>query len=151
MEKKSIEILLHHYGTEKPALTINDENTMKSPLINEEVHTEWITFRRLFAEKPKDDIALQLQYLITDDMLITMFPNLHTLATVCVTIPVSTASVERSFSQMKLIKTRLRNSLNEVSLSQLMKIAIESPEKLDDSHLEEILDIWNKKPRRISI
>ena len=84
-------------------------------------------------------------------MLITMFPNLHKLATVCVTIPVSTASVERSFSQMKLIKTRLRNSLNEVSLSQLMKIAIESPEKLDDSHLEEILDIWNKKPRRISI
>ncbi|XP_065892412.1 zinc finger MYM-type protein 1-like [Dysidea avara] len=149
--KKSIEILLHHYGTEKPALTINDENTMKSPLINEEVHTEWITFRRLLAEKPKDDIALQLQYLITDDMLITMFPNLHKLATVCVTIPVSTASVERSFSQMKLIKTRLRNSLNEVSLSQLMKIAIESPEKLDNSHLEEILDIWNKKPRRISI
>ena len=31
-------------------------------------------------------------------------------------IPVATASVERSFSQMKLIKTRLRSCLRESSL-----------------------------------
>ena len=44
----------------------------------------------------------------------------------------------RSFSQMKLIKNRLRNRLNELSLSNLMKIAIESPKKLMDSALEEL-------------
>ena len=32
-------------------------------------------------------------------MLKTMFPN---LATVCLSVPVATASVERNFSQMKL-------------------------------------------------
>ena len=37
--------------------------------------------------------------------------------------PEALASVERSFSQMKLIKTRLRSSLNDKSLSHLMKIA----------------------------
>ena len=52
---------------------------------------------------------------------------------------------------MKLIKTRLRSSLNEGRLSQLMKIAIESPEKLEDSDLEEILDVWHRKPRKISV
>ena len=39
-----------------------------------------------------------------------------------------------------MIKTRLRNRLGEKSLSHLMKIAIESPEKLSDSDLENIVD-----------
>ena len=149
--KKSIDILLDHYGKEKPALTLNNEETMKSALIHSEVHTEWIAFRNLLAKKPKDDTALQLKDLITNEMLNTMFPNLHKLAVVCVTIPVSTASVERSFSQMKLIKTRLRNSLNEGNLSHLMKISIESPETLEENDLDEILNVWYRKPHRISI
>ena len=64
---------------------------------------------------------------------------------VYLTIPVGTASVERSFSQMKMINTRLRNHLGEVSISHLMKIAIESPQTL----LEQFLDVWNRKPRRV--
>ena len=52
-----------------------------------------------------------------------------------------TASVERSFSQMTLNKTRLRSSLNDKSLSNLMKIALESPVELTDSHLEETVDV----------
>ena len=31
-----------------------------------------------------------------------------------------------------------------------MKIVIESPEKLTDSDLEEIVDVWNRKGRRIA-
>ena len=61
----------------------------------------------------------------------------------------SPASVERNFSQMKLIKSCLRSSLNDKSLSNLMKIALESPVELTDSHLEEIVDVWNRKSRRI--
>ena len=49
--------------------------------------------------------------------------SLHKIASIGLTIPVSTAFVERSFSQMKLIKTRLRNGLSDCSLSHLMKIA----------------------------
>ena len=84
-------------------------------------------------------------------MLETMCPSLSTLAKVCLTIPVGTASVERSFSQMKLIKTQLRNHLGDTILSHLMKIAIESPHTLSDEDLEQIIDIWNRKPRRISV
>jgi len=48
------------------------------------------------------------------------------------TIPVGTASVEQSFSQ---IITRLRNHLGEENLSHLMKIAIKSSENFQDEQL----------------
>ena len=40
---------------------------------------------------------------------------------------------------MKLIKNRLRNRLTELSRSNLMKIVIESPEKLTDVIWEKLL------------
>ena len=89
--------------------------------------------------------------LATNEMLKSMFPNLNTLATISLSIPVTTASVEETFSQMKLIKTCLRSRLSDTSLSHLMKIAIESPDKLLDSDLEEIVDMWNRKSRRIAV
>ena len=84
-----------------------------------------------------EDINKQLKELSTNSMLEIMCPGLGTLANVCLTIPVGTASVERSFSQMKMIKTRLRSRL-EANLSHLMKISIESPETLSDEELEQI-------------
>ena len=58
----------------------------------------------------KEDLASQLHELASNDMLQAMFPNLNTLANICLTIPVATASVDRSFSHiMKMIKTRFRN------------------------------------------
>ena len=63
-------------------------------------------------------------------MLVTIFPNLQKIASIGLTLPVSTASVEKSFSQMKLIKTRLQNSLTEDMLTQLMRIAMEPPDQL---------------------
>ena len=43
-----------------------------------------------------------------------------------------------------MIKTRLHNSLSDCSLSHLMRIAIEVPEVLSESDLEEIVDVWQK-------
>ena len=52
---------------------------------------------------------------------------------------------------MKLMKNRLRNRLAELSLSNLVKIVIESPEKLTDSDLETIVAVWNRKGRQIAV
>ena len=103
------------------------------------------------AKQPKENMKLQLKELATNEMLKSMFPNLNTLAIISLSIPVATASVERSFSQMKLIKSRLRNRLSDTSLSHLLKIAIESPDTLQDCDLEEIVDMWNRKGRRIAV
>ena len=61
-------------------------------------------------------------------------------------------SLSQSKSQMKLIKSRqVRSSLSESSLSHLMKIAIETEDKLTDSDLKAIVDIWNRKGRRVAV
>ena len=52
---------------------------------------------------------------------------------------------------MKTIKTTLRNRMGEKSLSHLMNISIESREKLSDSDIENIVDVWNRKHRRMYI
>ena len=51
--------------------------------------------------------------LLTNKKLVTMCPNLHKLANICLWLPVSTTSVECNLSQMKLIKSRL--SLLEIA------------------------------------
>ena len=63
-------------------------------------------------------------------------------------LPVSTATVERTFSQMKLIKTGLRNRLSDSDLEHLMKIAIERP-SISNVDFNEILDIFKQKNRSI--
>ena len=52
---------------------------------------------------------------------------------------------------MNQIKIRLRNAMGEQSLSNLMKVAIESPEKLADKDLEEIDCVRNRKGRRTAV
>ena len=43
--------------------------------------------------------------------------------------PLSTAWVERFFSKMKLVKTRLRNQLKQTSFENLLFIATETPKE----------------------
>ena len=55
---------------------------------------EWQTFSTF-------SLALYYASILTNDKLKEMFPNLHALANVCMTM---TASMERILSQMKMIK-----------------------------------------------
>ena len=145
----SVTVLLDQYEGRRTAVSLEGEEYKKMGLVSSEVKAEWKTF--YLAKKTQEDMASQLHELVITETLISMFPNLNTLASICLTIPIGTASVERSFSQMKVIKTRLRSRLGEKSLSHLMKIAIESPEKLSDSDLGNIVDIWYRKSRRIIV
>lgn len=43
-----------------------------------------------------------------------IYPNIHKLLKILCTLPVSTATPERSFSTLKRVKTYLRNSMTEV-------------------------------------
>ena len=70
--------------------------------------------------------------------------TLHSYKRLCMALPVSTATVEGTFSRMTLIKTRLRNRLSDSSLEHLMKIAIEGTRlrnRLSDSDLEHLMKI----------
>ena len=67
-----------------------------------DITTEWKMYGQLIVNKPENNMKLQLKELASNDKLKTMFPYLSKLATNCLSIP---ASLERSFSQMKLINT----------------------------------------------
>jgi hypothetical protein len=54
------------------------------------------------------------------------FPNIWTALRIFVTIPVTVAKGERSFSKLKLIKTYLRSTLAEDKLSDLALLSIEN-------------------------
>ena len=53
---------------------------------------------------------------------------MFTLLDILMAMPIGTVTVERSFSQMKLTKTRLRNRLSDINLCRLVRIAVEGPE-----------------------
>ena len=95
-------------------------------MIPTDIRTEWKMFRHNWSRQPVNDTKVQLQELSRHEKLVTMFSILNVLAIISLTIPVSTASVEQSFSQMKLIATKLRNCIGDSSLNHLILIAIES-------------------------
>ena len=99
-----------------PAETIVGNEFLMPAVItsSSDLPTERKTFRRYITNQPREDLKEQLKELSTYSMMQTMFPNLSILANVCLTIPVGTASVERSFSHMKMVKSRLRNRLKPI-------------------------------------
>ena len=108
--KGAIDTLIDHYAQDFPAETVHGVQFVKEGIISLDVRTEWKTYRQLLSKQPKDNLKTQLQELATNDTLIALLPNLHKLACCCLSFPIGTTSVERSFSQMKLIKTRLLES-----------------------------------------
>ncbi|XP_060881326.1 uncharacterized protein LOC132952868 [Metopolophium dirhodum] len=57
--------------------------------------------------------------------LANIFPNLYLVLKLAVTLPVTSCSVERTFSKLKLIKTKLRTTMSQDRLESLMKISCE--------------------------
>ncbi|XP_036438131.1 uncharacterized protein LOC118815848 isoform X2 [Colossoma macropomum] len=74
-----------------------------------------------FAGMNPSDILHFLQ----TNRLTDSLPRLYSLACLVVTIPASTASVDRSFSALKRIKSYARNTTGPVRLSSLVLLAIE--------------------------
>ena len=70
----------------------------------------------------------QLKFLESTRAYIGIFPETFKLFNIILVLPVGTATVEKPFSYMKLIKTRIHNSITEQNLGQLMRIAIHGPE-----------------------
>ena len=119
----------------------------------EDVESEWKVFRRLmYLHHKKSSLQQVLSVLVDSSSTKTSFPNLARLAAILIVLPVTTATVERSFSCMKLIKTRLRNRMGENTLEYAMRICIEGPNQLSNDTLEDILGHYkHSKPRKMPL
>ena len=73
-----------------------------------------------------------------------VFPNLFKLLKLFLTVPVSTASGERSFSVLKRVKNYLRNSMVQERLSHLGILAIEKT----DLNLDDCVEVYSRRKHR---
>ena len=89
-----------------------------------------------------------LKKLVTADLAYA-FSNLSKLATIILACPIGTASVERSFSTMNRLCTKLRQRLTSEHLDDLMIIAVEGPPELSDDEKRNLAYMWYRsKPTR---
>ncbi|XP_060872929.1 zinc finger MYM-type protein 1-like isoform X1 [Metopolophium dirhodum] len=78
------------------------------------------------------------------------FPNLYKLLQIAITIPVSSATCERSFSTMRRTKNWLRSSMLQQRFTNLSLLNIEK-DLLNQLNTETILNKYCMKPRKIML
>ncbi|KAL4150139.1 hypothetical protein QTP88_003973 [Uroleucon formosanum] len=110
-----------------------------------DLFSELIIFRSLIDEDTNSLQALNILKTTNGS-----FPNLTIALRIMLTIPVTSACAERSFSKLKLIKTYLRNRLGQDKLSELALISIEEEvsSTIDYKHL---IDTFTSKNSRKKI
>lgn len=78
-----------------------------------------------------------------------VFPNLRTALQILLTMAVSVASCERSFSKLKLIKTYLRSAMSQERLTNLAILSIEK-ETFNRINFNDVIDQFaDKKARKV--
>ena len=64
--------------------------------------------------------------IVKNASLATTYPYIFTAYMMYMTVPVTVATAERSFSKLKLIKSFLRSSMSQERLSRLALLSIEN-------------------------
>lgn len=75
-----------------------------------------------------------------------MFPSLNKILRIFITLPVTSATAERSFSALKAIKSQLRTSMMEKRLSALACLLIHNDQSID---IEQVVENFSKKSRKL--
>ena len=79
----SVMVLLDQYGGRKTAVSLEGAEYEKMGLVSNEVKAEWKMLKHYLTKKPQEDMVSQLRELVTNETLISMLPNLNTLASIC--------------------------------------------------------------------
>nr|CAH7712964.1 unnamed protein product [Callosobruchus chinensis] len=80
-----------------------------------------------------------------------MFPNVVVAIKIFLTMPVTVASCERSFSKLKLIKTYLRSTMGQERLSGLAILSVEGDIARLLSYENVIKNFAMRKARKINL
>ena len=104
-------------------------SNMYSEDLSDQFPNQLLSFRVLFKEEMKKlssvkDLANML--IIENHPLLSSFSDVYTAFMLFMTLPVTVATAERSFSKLKLIKTYLRNTMVQDRLSGLTLLSIEN-------------------------
>lgn len=98
----------------------------------------------------KGTSPLQVLQKILSNSVGDVYANVAIALRIMLTLPVTTATAERSFSKLKLIKNYLRTTLNQEKTTNLAIISIER-EIVDEMNFNDIIDTFaDLKSRKIN-
>lgn len=97
----------------------------------------------------KTATPLELLTFIHKYSLKDIYPNIEIALRIFLTIPVTTATCERNFNKLKIIKNYLRFTMSQERLTNMGIISIE-PELATKINFEDIIDEFaTKKSRKV--
>lgn len=109
-------------------------------------------FRTDFGDQLNVDMSSgDILSLILKHDLSPLYPDVVTALTLFLTLPVTVATAERSFSKLKLIKTYLRSTMSQERLSGLSTLSIESgvAKGLDKVELAKLFGLAKSKRAKL--
>lgn len=122
----------------------------KPDIDGEDLCREILSSRIHFTDEVTTSPMKILQYIISNSLL-DILPNLVIALRILLTIPVTVASGERSFSKLKLIKNYLRSTISQERLTGLAMLSIEH-ELAESLNYEDLInDFSEQKCRRLPI
>ena len=150
-----INTLTAFYGSVQEVQFDGKKGVSQPDIDREDRESEWKLFRRLMlVQHKRSSLQEVLSALLStcSSSIRASIPNLAKLAAILIVLPVTTATVERTFSSMKLNKTRLRSRMGENTLEHTTRICIEGPDRLSNEALEAVIDHYkHSKQRRIKL
>ena len=118
---------------------------------SEDLKHEVPLIKKLLAKEQQQPQSI-VQFLSLLSPYKAAFDCMYKLLLIAVTLPITSASCERSFSKMKLIKTYLRNSMSNGRLSNIALLSIESV-RAESINLDAFVDEFHSRHgnRRIKL
>lgn len=135
--------LFRHETSEQERLQFESLVHFYAPLIEPSSFAE---LRLWKTRMSKDHLSLKCASEALQKCDKVVFPNVYKLLQILCTLPVSTATPERSFSSLKRIKTYLRNATGQSRLNGLAMLSMHKDVSLT---ADEVIDEMAKKPRKI--
>jgi len=114
---------------------------------------QFLPLMALFGDKKKlqGSIEQWMYTMMATKDLKSVFPNIDIMLRIYLCMMVSNCSGERSFSKLKIIKNRLRRTLDQEKLNWLSLMSIESDVLRSIDFRDIIKDFANSKARKVSI
>jgi hypothetical protein len=107
---------------------------------------EFDRWKAYWLRQPEEDRCKRALDALDRALLLDSFPCISALLQIFCTLPVTTATGERSFSSLKYIKSYLRSTMGEERLNGLAHLFINRNIELD---IERVIDDFGKGNRRL--
>ncbi|XP_060873994.1 52 kDa repressor of the inhibitor of the protein kinase-like [Metopolophium dirhodum] len=117
------------------------DSNLNDNLLNGELDLWYTKYSTLISAELKNKNAIEVYFQTCPDV----YPIISKLLQIFITLPVSTATRERSFSTLRRLKTYLRNSSGQIRLNGLALLNIHRDINVD---INDVLDELAKKSKR---